>query len=69
MKLTNREYQTLSLLAQDKSVKQIAAEFCRSVFTVQAQIKNAKLKLGVCTAHGAVAKILSAEFLYTQNKL
>jgi DNA-binding CsgD family transcriptional regulator len=45
-------------LSQDKTAKEIACLENRSVFTINAQIKSAKLKLGCSTDHGAVAKLI-----------
>jgi DNA-binding CsgD family transcriptional regulator len=64
MKLSPKEHQILVLLSEDKTVKQIANLFNRSTFTIQAQIRNAKLKLGVSTSHGAVAKILQQDAIH-----
>ena len=58
MKLTLKEVVVLNLLAQDKSAKEIAAVCGNSVFTIQCEIKSAKIKLGVGTCHGAVAKFI-----------
>ncbi len=61
MKLTLKEVVVLNLLAQDKSAKEIAAVCGNSVFTIQCEIKSAKIKLGVGTCHGAVAKLLQLQ--------
>ena len=61
MNLTAKEVVVLNLLAQDKSAKEIAAVCGNSVFTIQCEIRSAKLKLGVGTCHGAVAKILQKQ--------
>jgi len=59
MKLTVRESQILTLLSQDRTVKQIANLSGRSIHTINAQIKSAKLKLCCFTDHGLVAKYLT----------
>jgi DNA-binding CsgD family transcriptional regulator len=58
MKLTPKEIEVLNLLSQDKTAKEIASINQRSVYTINAQIKSAKLKLGCSTDHGAVAKLI-----------
>lgn len=58
MKLTPKEIEVLNLLSQDKTAKEIANINQRSVYTINAQIKSAKLKLGCRTALGAVAKLI-----------
>jgi DNA-binding CsgD family transcriptional regulator len=61
MKLTAKEVRVLNLLAQDKSAKEIADICGNSVFTIQCEIRSAKIKLGVGTCHGAVAKIIQLQ--------
>jgi len=61
MNLTPKEVLVLNLLCQDKSAKEIADICGNSVFTIQCEIKTAKLKLGVGTCHGAVAKIIQLQ--------
>jgi DNA-binding CsgD family transcriptional regulator len=62
MKLTIKEQAVLSLLSKDKTAKEIARIENRSIYTINAQIKSAKLKLGCKTDHGAVAKILQINY-------
>jgi len=62
MKLTPKEIEIMELLCQDKTAKQISDIQHRSIHTINAQIKSAKLKLGCSTDHGAVAKILAMKY-------
>lgn len=62
MELTPKELIVLNLLAQDKSAKEVAVICNNSIFTIQCEIKSAKLKLGVGTCHGAIAKIMEMRY-------
>lgn len=58
MKLTKAEQTNCRLLAEDKSVKEVAAIRGVSPNTVRVQVESAKLKLGVNTQHGLTAKYI-----------
>lgn len=62
MKLTTKEQLVLTFLCKDKTAKEIAKIENRSIYTINAQIKSAKLKLGCTTDHGAVAKIMQLNY-------
>lgn len=54
--LSPKEKETVQLLADDKSAKEISAIRKCSLHTVNAQIRTAKIKYGVGTDHGLTAK-------------
>lgn len=54
--LSPKEKETVQLLADDKSAKEISAIRKCSMHTVNAQIRTAKIKYGVGTDHGLTAK-------------
>lgn len=56
MNLTRSELENLRLLADDKSIKQVADTRGVSPNTVKVQINSAKQKLGIGTIHGLTAK-------------
>ena len=59
MKLTRSELENCRLLAEDKSIKQVADIRGVSPNTVKVQVNSAKLKLNVGTIHGLTAKFVT----------
>lgn len=65
MKLTNREYEVLSLVVKGHSDKEIGRTLNISTRTVQTHVRRIYTKFGVNNRVGATAKFLEKRDLHT----